>query len=60
MTATLDVQYFGVNLSDPRGVVYRYQLEGLDTGWQDAGPPSLRPHKRPAPIFASASIVRHQ
>lgn len=35
--STLDVQYFGVNLSDPRSVVYRYNLEGLDTGWQDVG-----------------------
>jgi signal transduction histidine kinase len=35
--ATLNVQYFGVNLTDPRSVVYRYQLEGLDPGWQDVG-----------------------
>ena len=35
--ATLDVQYFGVNLTDPRSVIYRYQLGGLDPGWQDVG-----------------------
>jgi signal transduction histidine kinase/ligand-binding sensor domain-containing protein len=35
--STLDVQYLGVNLSDPRRVVYRYQLQGLDAGWQDVG-----------------------
>jgi Y_Y_Y domain/Histidine kinase len=35
--ATLNVQYFGVNLTDPRSVVYRYQLERLDPGWQDVG-----------------------
>jgi signal transduction histidine kinase len=35
--STLSVQYFGVNLTDPRSVVYRYQLQGLDPGWQDVG-----------------------
>jgi signal transduction histidine kinase len=35
--ANLSVQYFGVNLTDPRSVIYRYQLEGLDHGWQDVG-----------------------
>jgi signal transduction histidine kinase/ligand-binding sensor domain-containing protein len=47
--ATLDVQYFGVNLIDPRSVVYRYQLEGLDTGWQDVGhrTEAIYTHPRP-------------
>lgn len=47
--ATLDVQYFGVNLTDPRSVVYRYQLENLDTGWQDVGRRSeaIYTHLRP-------------
>jgi signal transduction histidine kinase len=31
----LDVRYFGLNLSDPRSVVYRYRLDGLDSDWQD-------------------------
>jgi ligand-binding sensor domain-containing protein/two-component sensor histidine kinase len=35
--STLSVQYFGVNLADPRSVVYRYRLEGLDPSWQDVG-----------------------
>jgi signal transduction histidine kinase len=35
--STLNVQYFGVNLADPRSVVYRYRLEGLDPSWQDVG-----------------------
>jgi signal transduction histidine kinase len=35
--ATLDAQYFGVNLADPRSVIYRYQLQGLDRDWQDVG-----------------------
>jgi signal transduction histidine kinase len=34
---TLDVSYFGLNLSNPAGVVYRYMLEGSDTGWQNVG-----------------------
>ena len=33
----VDVKYLGVNLSDPRTVVYRYRLDGLDSGWQDVG-----------------------
>ena len=47
--ATLDVQYFGVNLTDPRSVVYRYQLEGLDSGWQDVGhrTEAIYTHPRP-------------
>jgi signal transduction histidine kinase/ligand-binding sensor domain-containing protein len=32
---TLNVQYFGLNLSDPTGVVYRYRLQGSDANWQD-------------------------
>jgi ligand-binding sensor domain-containing protein/two-component sensor histidine kinase len=36
-TDTLDVRYFGLNLSDPADVVYRYKLLGSDKGWQDAG-----------------------
>jgi len=38
---TLDIKYFGLDLSDPRRVVYRYRLEGpdaRDSSWQDAGP----------------------
>jgi signal transduction histidine kinase len=42
-THTLDVRYFGLDLTDPRRVVYRYRLEGLgsdsrDSIWQDVGP----------------------
>jgi len=39
-THTLDVKYFGLDLSDPRRVVYRYRLEGpdaRDSSWQDVG-----------------------
>jgi signal transduction histidine kinase len=35
--STLDVRYFGVNLRNPEGVVYRYRLDGVDGGWEDAG-----------------------
>ena len=34
---TLDIQYLGVNLTAPEDVIYRYRIDGLDTGWQDAG-----------------------
>ena len=40
-THTLEVKYFGVDLTDPRRVVYRYRLDGLDSRdsrWQDVGP----------------------
>src|SRR5262249_23989491 len=40
-THTLDVKYFGLDLTDPRRVVYRYRLEGpdaRDSSWQDVGP----------------------
>jgi signal transduction histidine kinase len=40
-THTLDVRYFGLDLTDPRRVVYRYRLEGpnaRDSSWQDVGP----------------------
>jgi hypothetical protein len=42
-THTLDMKYFGLDLTDPRRVVYRYRLEGAssdsqDSRWQDVGP----------------------
>jgi signal transduction histidine kinase/ligand-binding sensor domain-containing protein len=42
-THSLDVRYFGLDLTDPRRVVYRYRLKGLgadwqDSNWQDVGP----------------------
>lgn len=39
-THTLDVKYFGLDLTDPRRVVYRYRLEGpdaRDSSWQEVG-----------------------
>jgi signal transduction histidine kinase/ligand-binding sensor domain-containing protein len=36
-TRTLEIQYFGVNLTAPENVVYRYRLEGLDESWWEAG-----------------------
>jgi signal transduction histidine kinase/ligand-binding sensor domain-containing protein len=41
-THTLEVKYFGLDLTDPRRVAYRYRLEGLgsdsqDARWQDVG-----------------------
>jgi signal transduction histidine kinase/ligand-binding sensor domain-containing protein len=34
----LQVQYFGLDLTNPKDVIYRYRLIGLDTAWQDVGP----------------------
>jgi len=36
-TQTVDIQYFGVNLSAPESVVYRYRLDGIDKSWRAAG-----------------------
>jgi signal transduction histidine kinase len=36
-TQYLDINYFGLDLTNPRNVVYRYRLEGLDTTWQSVG-----------------------
>jgi signal transduction histidine kinase/ligand-binding sensor domain-containing protein len=33
----LEVQYFGLDLTSPKDVIYRYRLKGLDTAWQDVG-----------------------
>jgi signal transduction histidine kinase len=33
----LNVQYFGVNLTAPETVIYRYRLDGLDDTWLNAG-----------------------
>jgi signal transduction histidine kinase/ligand-binding sensor domain-containing protein len=35
-TRMVDIQYFGVNLTAPESVVYRYRLEGFDQSWLDA------------------------
>jgi len=34
---TLEIRYFGVHLTDPDRVVYRYRLAGLEETWQDVG-----------------------
>ncbi len=34
---TLIVSYFGLNLSNPTGVIYRYKLDGSDDDWQNVG-----------------------
>jgi signal transduction histidine kinase/ligand-binding sensor domain-containing protein len=41
-THTLDIKYFGLDLTDPRRVVYRYRLQGLgsdshESSWQEVG-----------------------
>ena len=34
---TLRIRYFGAHLLAPDRVVYRYRLDGQDSGWQDVG-----------------------
>ena len=34
---TLRIGYFGMNLTDPDGVVYRYELDRIDKTWLDVG-----------------------
>ena len=48
-TQYLDVRYFGVDLTRPQNVVYRYRLQGLDTAWQNVGPraEAIYTHLRP-------------
>ena len=36
-THTLRIGYFGVNLTNPERVTYRYKLDGEDAGWQEVG-----------------------
>jgi signal transduction histidine kinase/ligand-binding sensor domain-containing protein len=36
-TQYVEVKYFGLDLSHPRDVVYRYRLLGLNTAWLDVG-----------------------
>jgi signal transduction histidine kinase/ligand-binding sensor domain-containing protein len=36
-TSSLRIEYGAVNLSNPKRVRYRYELDGADKGWQDAG-----------------------
>jgi signal transduction histidine kinase len=36
-TQYVDVKYFGLDLSHPRDVVYRYRLLGLNAAWLDVG-----------------------
>ena len=33
----LEIRYFGVNLTAPDQVIYRYRLEGFDKAWQNVG-----------------------
>jgi signal transduction histidine kinase/ligand-binding sensor domain-containing protein len=34
---SLEIRYFGLNLTAPEKVVYRYRLDGFDDAWQDVG-----------------------
>jgi signal transduction histidine kinase/ligand-binding sensor domain-containing protein len=48
-TQTVKVNYFGINLSNPAGVVYRYKLLGADTNWQDVGSRTEAIYTNPRP-----------
>ena len=37
LTGRLEIDYAGLNLAAPERVRYRYELEGIDRGWQDGG-----------------------
>jgi signal transduction histidine kinase len=46
---TLAIQYFGVDLTAPDRVRYRYKLDGFDDAWQDAGGRTEAIYTRPGP-----------
>jgi len=48
-TQYLDINYFGLDLTNPKDVIYQYRLEGLDTTWQSVGSRSeaIYTHLRP-------------
>ncbi|HEX8271464.1 MAG TPA: triple tyrosine motif-containing protein [Longimicrobiaceae bacterium] len=46
---TLAIRYFGVNLTAPDRVRYRYRLEGFDREWQEAGGRTEAIYTRPPP-----------
>jgi signal transduction histidine kinase len=54
------VQYFGLDLTRPKSVIYRYRLDGLDTTWRDAGSHTeavythLRPGRYTFEVMASS------
>jgi signal transduction histidine kinase len=59
-TQYLDIQYFGLDLTRPKRVIYRYRLDGLDTTWQEVGPRTeaiythLRPGRYTFQVMASS------
>ena len=46
---TLAIEYFGVHLTAPDRVRYRYKLDGFDDEWQDAGGRTEAVYTRPGP-----------
>jgi len=34
----VNIHYFGIQLTAPENVIYRYRLEGFDESWREAGP----------------------
>jgi hypothetical protein len=37
LTRDVEVDYTALSLAEPRKVLFRYKLEGFDSGWRDAG-----------------------
>lgn len=48
-TANLQIGYTALSLSIPERVLYRYRLEGLDRGWQEAGARRTAIYTNPPP-----------
>jgi signal transduction histidine kinase len=46
---TLAIEYFGVHLTAPDRVRYRYKLDGFDDAWHDAGGRTEALYTRPGP-----------
>ncbi len=50
LTRDIEIDYTALSLAEPRKVLFRYRLEGFDSGWRDAGTrrqafyTNLRPH----------------
>jgi signal transduction histidine kinase len=56
-TRTLALQYFGLNLTSPERVIYRYRLEGFDRSWQEAGRRTEAIYTRLAPGDYTFSVM---
>ena len=56
-TRRLEIQYFGVNLTTPENVIYRYRLEGFDESWREAGSRTEAFYTRLPPATYTFSVM---